>query len=167
MVSGNSEAKEMDMSKYMQLKVTVSPCYAGDLEKVYPKLARHMGYLDANLVRQNPSLFELAGQLDQLLYRFEGTQLRTVLLQHGEKLRKLHKGIVRAHRQLESGRGGSDALRNGRSLRGHRIRPGLGFDLPVFSLTSRAFGAFLCKARHALRAVHQKNAGAHQDQALR
>jgi hypothetical protein len=94
MVSGNSEAKEMDMSKYMQLKVTVSPAYSGDLEKVYPKLARHMGYLDADLVRRSPSLFELAGQLDQLLYRFEGTQLRTVLLQHGEKLRMLHKGIV-------------------------------------------------------------------------
>lgn len=82
------------MSKYMQLKVTVSPAYSGDLEKVYPKLARHMGYLDADLVRRNPSLFELAGQLDQLLYRFEGTQLRTVLLQHAEKLRMLHKGIV-------------------------------------------------------------------------
>lgn len=94
MVPGNSEAKEMDMSKYMQLKVTVSPAYSGDLEKVYPKLARHMGYLDADLVGRNPSLFELAGQLDQLLYRFEGTQLRTVLLQHAEKLRMLHKGIV-------------------------------------------------------------------------
>jgi hypothetical protein len=77
----------------MQLKVTVSPYYSGDMEATYPRLVRHMGYLDAELVKRNPSLYELVGQLDQLLYRFEGTQLRTVLLQHREKLVKLHKSI--------------------------------------------------------------------------
>ena len=81
------------MSKYMQLTVTVRPYYPKDLEGTYPKLARYLGHLDPSLASRNPSLYELVGQLDQLLYRLEGTQLREVLLRHGEKLRKLYKSI--------------------------------------------------------------------------
>jgi hypothetical protein len=81
------------MSKYMQLTVTVRPYYQKDLEGTYPKLARCLRHLDPSLANRNPSLFELVGQLDQLLYRLEGTQLREVLLRHGEKLRDLHKTI--------------------------------------------------------------------------
>jgi hypothetical protein len=79
------------MSKYMQLTVTVGSCYQGDLERTYPNLGRHLSYLDQSLVNRNPSLYELVGQLDQLLYRLEGTQLREVLLLHREKLLDLHK----------------------------------------------------------------------------
>jgi hypothetical protein len=81
------------MSKYMQLTVTVRPYYPKNLEGTYPNLARHLSYLDSGLADRNPSLYELAGQLDQLLYRFEGTPLRGVLLRHQEKLRDLYKRI--------------------------------------------------------------------------
>jgi hypothetical protein len=81
------------MSKYMQLTVTVRPHYQTGLAGSYGKLARHLSYLDASLAERNPSLYELAGQLDQLLYRFQGTPLREVLLRHGDRLRKLHKSI--------------------------------------------------------------------------
>jgi hypothetical protein len=81
------------MSKHMQLTVTVRPYYERDLEGTYPKLARHLERLDSSLENRNPSLYELAGQLDQLLFRLEGTQLREVLLRHREKLRNLYKVI--------------------------------------------------------------------------
>lgn len=81
------------MSKHMQLAVTVRPHYPEDLDGTYPKLSRHIERLDADLPKRNPSLYELVGQLDQLLYRFEGTQLRNVLLRHGDTLQKLHEGI--------------------------------------------------------------------------
>ncbi len=81
------------MSKYMQLTVTVRPYYQKDMQETYPKLARNLGYLDSSLPTRNPSLYELAGQLDQLLYRHDGTQLREALLRHAEKLRNYHKII--------------------------------------------------------------------------
>lgn len=81
------------MSKYMQITVTVRPHYQIDLEETYPKLARHLSYLDKDLVKQNPSLYELVTKLDKLLYTFDGTKLREVLLQHREKLQNLHKNI--------------------------------------------------------------------------
>lgn len=81
------------MSKNMQLTVTVRPYYEKDLEGTYPKLARYLKHLDSNLVNRNPSLYELVGQLDQLLYRFDGTLLREVLLRHGDKLRDVYKTI--------------------------------------------------------------------------
>jgi hypothetical protein len=81
------------MSKHMQLTVTVRPYYQKDLEGIYPKLARDLRYLDSSLTTRNPSLYELVGQLDQLLYRHDGTPLRAVLLRHAEKLRKHYKLI--------------------------------------------------------------------------
>lgn len=81
------------MSKFMQLTVTVRPYYQKDLQGTYFKLARDLGYLDSSLLTRNPSLYELVGQLDQLLYRHDGTPLRAVLLRHAEKLRNLHKLI--------------------------------------------------------------------------
>ncbi len=81
------------MSKYMQLTVTVRPYYQKDLQGTYPKLARDLGYLDSSLSTRNPSLYELVGQLDQILYRHDGTPLRAVLLRHAEKLRSQHKMI--------------------------------------------------------------------------
>jgi hypothetical protein len=81
------------MSKYMQLTVSVRPYYSRDLEGTYPKLERHLRRLDADLVKRDPSLYELVGRLDELLFRSEGTQLREVLLRHREELRDLHKNI--------------------------------------------------------------------------
>ena len=81
------------MSTYMQIRVTVNPYYPEDFDKTYPKLARHLGYLDAPLAKSNPSLYGLVTRLDQLLYAFDGTKLREVLLKHREKLQSLHKSI--------------------------------------------------------------------------
>jgi hypothetical protein len=79
------------MSKYMHLTVTIVPYYSKDLEETYPKLARHLKSLASDLVERNPSLYAIAGQLDKLLYTFDGTPLREVLLRHRENLRNLHK----------------------------------------------------------------------------
>jgi hypothetical protein len=81
------------MSKYMHITVNVLPYYPRDLEETYPKLARYLKSLDADLVERNPSLYGIAGQLDKLLYKFDGTPIRDVLLRHKENLRNLHKSI--------------------------------------------------------------------------
>jgi hypothetical protein len=81
------------MSKYMHLTVTVRPYYEKNLERTYPKLARHLKYLDKDLVERNPSLYELSGQLDKLLHAFEGTKFREVIFPQREKLVNLHKSI--------------------------------------------------------------------------
>jgi len=77
----------------MHIAVTVTPYYQEEFDQTFPKLARHLGYLDAPLVRSNPSLYALAGKLDKLLYAFDGTELREVLLRHREGLLSLHKNI--------------------------------------------------------------------------
>jgi hypothetical protein len=81
------------MSKYMQIKVTVLPYYQKGLDGIYPKLARYIRTLDSDLVDRNPSLYAIAGQLDKILYRFDGTPLREVLLPHKENVRNLFKSI--------------------------------------------------------------------------
>jgi hypothetical protein len=81
------------MSKYMQIAVSVKPYYPGDFQATYPKLARQLGYLDRELVQQNPSLYQLAGRLDELLLKYDGTPLREVLLKQSDKLKQLHKDI--------------------------------------------------------------------------
>ena len=82
------------MSKYMQLTVTVRPFYQVELQETFPKLARHLGHLDPELVRSNPSLYDLAARLDKLLYTFDGTRLREVLLKHRDLLQSLQKNIA-------------------------------------------------------------------------
>ena len=81
------------MSKHMQITVTVQPFYQEDFERAFPKLARHLGYLDAPLVKSNPSLYGLVTRLDKLLYAFDGTKVREVLLPYRERLLSLHKSI--------------------------------------------------------------------------
>ncbi|NLJ29579.1 MAG: hypothetical protein GX433_16435 [Deltaproteobacteria bacterium] len=84
------------MSKHMQLTVTVRPHYEPDLERTYPHLARHLGRFDPARPLRNPSLYELTGELDQLLYRHEGTRLGEVLLKYHGKLKNLHKSIEKS-----------------------------------------------------------------------
>ena len=81
------------MSKIMQITVTVRPYYQKDLKGTYPKLARNLGAQDSSLVDRNPSLYELVGQLDQLLYHHDGTPLSEVLHRHKDKLRSQYKTI--------------------------------------------------------------------------
>lgn len=77
----------------MQLTVTVNPYYQKNLEDSYPNLARRLKALDQDLAERNPSLYELAGRVDKLLYKFDGTPVREVLLRHRENLKNLHKNI--------------------------------------------------------------------------
>ena len=77
----------------MQLTVTVNPYYQKNLVDNFPDLARSLKAVDRELVEKNPSLYELAGQIDKLLYKFDGTPVREVLLRHKENLRNLHKNI--------------------------------------------------------------------------
>jgi len=76
------------MSLHMQITVTIRPFYKKSFEKTYPRLARHLSYHDPGLVDKNPSLYELAGQIDMLVYQFDGTPLRQVLLDHKQPLTK-------------------------------------------------------------------------------
>lgn len=81
------------MSKYMHLTVTVVPYYPQNLEETYPKMARYVNSSISPLAEPNPSLYGLSGQVDKLLYSFDGTPFRDVLLRHRENLQKLHKSI--------------------------------------------------------------------------
>ena len=81
------------MSKYMHLTITVVPYYPRDLKETYPKMGRYLKSFASDLVERNPSLYGIAGQLDKLLYTFDGTPFRDVLLRHRENLRNLHKSI--------------------------------------------------------------------------
>jgi len=81
------------MSKYMQLTVTVRPFYEREMKRVYPKLVRYLRQIDSFSLDRDPSLYELAGQLDSILYHSDGTSLREVLLWHGDSLRNTHKKV--------------------------------------------------------------------------
>ncbi len=81
------------MSKYMQLTVIVRPYFAKDFESVYPKLARRLSLADPAFAAKGPSLYEIVGQLDMLLYRSEGMSLRNLLLARREKLKELYRNI--------------------------------------------------------------------------
>ena len=81
------------MSKYMHLTITVVPYYLRDLEETYPQIGRYLKSLASDLVERNPSLYGIAGQLDKLLYTFDGTPFRDVLLRHRDNLLDLHKNI--------------------------------------------------------------------------
>ena len=81
------------MSKYMQIAVAIKPFYQQEFQDTYPQLARQLGYLDPGLVERNPTLYELAGRLDELLLKYDGTPLREVLLKQRDKLRPLYKNI--------------------------------------------------------------------------
>jgi len=96
------------MSRVMQLRVEVKACYQPDFQSVYPRLAHHLSTLQPQLAARQPSLWELAGQLDHLLYLFDSTPLRTALLPHRAKILALHKEIEKniADRQLAA----ADAL---------------------------------------------------------
>ncbi|AEB10400.1 hypothetical protein [Desulfobacca acetoxidans] len=81
------------MSRYMQITVTVRPYYQPDLAAAFPRLARHLGFLNPDIAQANPSLFDLAGQVDKLLYSYDGTPLREILLRHHKTIRQLHQDI--------------------------------------------------------------------------
>jgi len=48
------DMRRSTMSKCMQITVAVTPFYQEEFGRTYPKLARHLGYLDAALVKNRP-----------------------------------------------------------------------------------------------------------------
>ena len=82
------------MSKHMQLTVRILPYYKKGLKEVYFRIARRFGYLDEAWVDENPSLLQIVGDLDKLLYQFEGDPpFRELLLKHKPALHKLYEQI--------------------------------------------------------------------------
>ena len=82
------------MSKYMQLTVSVRPYYKKGLKEVYPKIAGNLSYLNKALVEEGPSLFDIVGRIDKLLYDLEGNPpFREILLKHKDKLRKFNEEV--------------------------------------------------------------------------
>ncbi len=80
------------MSKYMQLTVRIHPYYKKSFAEAYPGIARRFGYLDEQWAEEGPSLFEIVGRLDKLLYQLEGDPpFREILLAHRAKLHKLYE----------------------------------------------------------------------------
>ena len=82
------------MSKTMQLTVRVRPYYKKDMKSDYPKIYMGLSYIHQAWVEEGPSLFDIVGKLDKLLYELEGNpSFRKILLKHKDELRKLHKEI--------------------------------------------------------------------------
>jgi hypothetical protein len=82
------------MSKTMQLTVRVRPYYKKDMKSDYPKISRDLSYVHETWVEEGPSLFDIVGRLDKLLYELEGNPpFRKILLKHKDGLRKLHKEV--------------------------------------------------------------------------
>ena len=82
------------MSKFMQLKVRVTPYYKQDMASVYPHISRGLGYLKQTWLEKEPSFFDIVGKLDKLLYDLEGNPpFREILLKHKDTLRKLHRDV--------------------------------------------------------------------------
>ena len=78
----------------MQLTIRIRPYYKKNFKKAYPRLAHRLSYLDEAWVEGNPSLFEIIGKLDQLLYQLEGDPpFRELLLQHRSALHRLYEDI--------------------------------------------------------------------------
>lgn len=82
------------MSKHMQLTVRIRPYYKKGFGEVYPLISKRLTYLDAPWVEQGPSLFDIVGRLDKLLYELEGDPpFRKILLDHRAKLHRLYEEI--------------------------------------------------------------------------
>jgi len=78
----------------MQLTVRIRPYYKKGFKKAYPKLAHRLVYLDKAWVKEGPSLFEMVGRLDKLLYQLEGDPpFREILLRYRSALHKLYGEI--------------------------------------------------------------------------
>ncbi|MBW2603713.1 MAG: hypothetical protein JRE28_05280 [Deltaproteobacteria bacterium] len=82
------------MSKHMQLTVQVRPYYKKSLKADYTKIAQGLSYIHEAWAEEGPSLFDIVGKLDKLLYELEGNPpFRKILLEHKDELRKLHKEV--------------------------------------------------------------------------
>ena len=82
------------MSKHMQLTVDVRPYYRDHFKAVYPKLAANLSHAKALREDDEPSLYDLVGNLDKLLYALDGNPAcKEILLKHKDALKKLHEEV--------------------------------------------------------------------------
>jgi len=82
------------MSKNMQLTVRVRPYYKKSLKADLPAIGRGLSYLNEAWIEEGPSLFDIVGRLDKLLYDLEGNPpFREILLKYQDKLRRLHNEV--------------------------------------------------------------------------
>jgi hypothetical protein len=82
------------MSKHMQLTISVRSYYKEGLKGNYPKIAQGLSYVHEPWVEEGPSLLDIVGRLDKLLYELEGNPtFRKILLKHKDDLHKLHKEV--------------------------------------------------------------------------
>jgi hypothetical protein len=82
------------MSKIMQLTVRVRPYYKKSLKEDFPAIGQGLSYLKDPWIEEGPSLFEIVGRLDKLLYDLEGNPpFREILLKYQDKLRELHNQV--------------------------------------------------------------------------
>jgi hypothetical protein len=82
------------MSKYMQMRIRILPYYKKGLIGAFPRIANRLSFVNKEWAEEGPSLFEIVGGLDKLLYELEGNPpFREVLLQHRSKLHGLYEKI--------------------------------------------------------------------------
>lgn len=82
------------MSKFMQLTIDVRPYYQDHFKAVYPKLAAHLNHVKALPENEDPSLYDLVGKLDKLLYALDGNPTcKEILLKRKDQLKKLYEEI--------------------------------------------------------------------------
>jgi len=82
------------MSKHMQLTVQVRPYYKKGMKTDYPNIAQGLSYIHEAWVEEGPSLFDIVGKLDKLLYELEGNPpFRKILLKHKDELHKLYMEV--------------------------------------------------------------------------
>jgi hypothetical protein len=82
------------MSKHMQLTVEVRPYYKESFKTVYPKLAANLSHAKALGEDEDPSLYDLVGKIDRLLYALDGNPAcKEIFLKHTDTLKTLHAEI--------------------------------------------------------------------------
>lgn len=82
------------MSKTMQLTVRVRPYYKKGMKSEYPKFSKGLSYIHESWVDEGPSLFDIVGRLDKLLYELEGNPpVRKILLKYKDNLFKLYQEV--------------------------------------------------------------------------
>ena len=82
------------MSKHMQLTIDIRPYYPENFKAVYPKLAANL--IDAKALEEDedPSLYDLVGRLDKLLYALDGNPAcKNIMLKHKDQVKKLYEEI--------------------------------------------------------------------------
>ena len=78
----------------MQMRVRILPYYSKSMEKTYPGITKRLMRADEAWVESGPSLFDIVGKLDKLLYELEGDPpFREILLNNKKSLHELYEKV--------------------------------------------------------------------------